>query len=88
MAHLPPRQSSLHSFTALALASPGVRTADKRALEPSADETSSTMGGASLIFSFAGMSSSSMRSWNAAASCLHALLCPRFQSTSWHALEQ
>jgi len=90
MAQVPP-QSGASSFTALALTNAivCVRTAGKRAaaLEPAAGAASSTMGGSSLGL-FSGMSASSMRSWKLAVNCLHALLCPRFQSTSWHALEQ
>jgi hypothetical protein len=87
------RQSGLLVVDALALATAivSVQTAGKRAaaLEPAAGATSSTKAGSSLIFSFAGISSSRRRSWNSAAICRHCALCPRsFQSTSWHFLEQ
>eukprot|EP00628_Pelagophyceae_sp_CCMP2097_P010399 CAMPEP_0184115672 /NCGR_PEP_ID=MMETSP0974-20121125/20046_1 /TAXON_ID=483370 /ORGANISM="non described non described, Strain CCMP2097" /LENGTH=76 /DNA_ID=CAMNT_0026418793 /DNA_START=39 /DNA_END=266 /DNA_ORIENTATION=- len=68
MAHVP-RQDGASSFGALDSAVLAARTADKRALEPSAGATSSTMGGSSLGF-FSGMSSSRRRSWNSAASFL------------------
>eukprot|EP00628_Pelagophyceae_sp_CCMP2097_P008433 CAMPEP_0184113008 /NCGR_PEP_ID=MMETSP0974-20121125/18699_1 /TAXON_ID=483370 /ORGANISM="non described non described, Strain CCMP2097" /LENGTH=71 /DNA_ID=CAMNT_0026416099 /DNA_START=202 /DNA_END=414 /DNA_ORIENTATION=+ len=69
-----PRQSGVSSFGAVALTAVfSSQTADKRAaaMEPSAGATSATIAGSSLIFSFSGMSSSSMRFWKSAAICLH-----------------
>jgi hypothetical protein len=84
-----PRQSGAPSLGALALTKSVAPTAGKRAaaLEPAAGATSSTTAGSSLTF-FTGMSSSRSRSWNSLVSCLHSLLCPRFQSATWHSFEQ
>eukprot|EP00628_Pelagophyceae_sp_CCMP2097_P028863 CAMPEP_0184207630 /NCGR_PEP_ID=MMETSP0976-20121227/11195_1 /TAXON_ID=483370 /ORGANISM="non described non described, Strain CCMP2097" /LENGTH=67 /DNA_ID=CAMNT_0026512273 /DNA_START=53 /DNA_END=253 /DNA_ORIENTATION=- len=63
MAHVP-RQYGVSSFDTAALtAAVAARTVGARAMEPSANKTSGTMAGSSLIFSFTGMSSSRSRSW-------------------------
>eukprot|EP00628_Pelagophyceae_sp_CCMP2097_P037814 CAMPEP_0184252536 /NCGR_PEP_ID=MMETSP0977-20130417/6077_1 /TAXON_ID=483370 /ORGANISM="non described non described, Strain CCMP2097" /LENGTH=68 /DNA_ID=CAMNT_0026558019 /DNA_START=126 /DNA_END=328 /DNA_ORIENTATION=- len=67
-----PGQACVSSFTALALTAAAARRSV--AFKPAAGVT--TMTGSSVICSFSGMSASSMRSWNAVASCLHCSLCP------------
>jgi hypothetical protein len=88
MAQLPRQDGASQSSAVASTAVFSAGTADKRfdALGLSTCKTSSMTAGSSVGVS--GTSSSRRRSWNKAASCLHCAECPRFQSTSWHFLQQ